>query len=162
MESAARYRRWFEYEKDAHAKVMESLRAVPPGERDHPAYGAAVDLFAHLFAARRLWLYRFGVLRERPRDIFPAGVSVEDVASEMASVHVVWSDYFARLDAAELERVFEYQSLDAGRFRNSVDDILAQLFGHSWYHRGQIASCLRTMGATPASTDFIYWVRDAL
>ncbi len=162
MQPAARYRRWFEYEKDTHAKVLASLEAVPPAARSHPAFGAAVDLFAHLFAARRLWLHRFGVLDERPREFFPAGVSVEDVAREMASVHAVWSAYFARLDAAELERVFEYQSLDAGRFRSSVDDILAQLFGHSWYHRGQIASRLRTMGATPASTDFVFWSRETL
>ncbi len=162
MESAARYRRWFEYEKDAHAKVLASLRAVAPVERVDPAFGAAVDLFAHLFAARRMWLYRFGVLAERPREIFPAGVTVEDLASEMAAVHGVWSEYFARLDAAELGRVFEYQSLDAGRFRSSVDDILAQLYGHSWYHRGQIASRLRSMSATPASTDFVLWSREAL
>src|SRR5436309_2743490 len=72
----------------------------------------------------------------------------------------LWSDYLAGADDAELARVFEYQSLDAGRFRNRVEDILAQLFGHSWYHRGQIAVLVRAAGGQPAVTDFVYWSRE--
>src|SRR5438270_727490 len=30
---AERFRRWFEYEKDAHAKVLRSLETVPDGRR---------------------------------------------------------------------------------------------------------------------------------
>jgi uncharacterized damage-inducible protein DinB len=48
---------------------------------------------------------------------------------------------------------------DAGRFRNPVEEILTQLFGHSWYHRGQIAVLVRAAGGTPAITDLIYWCR---
>jgi len=43
-----------------------------------------------------------------------------------------------------------------------VEDILAQLFGHSWYHRGQIALLVRSIGAEPAATDFVYWAREAI
>jgi uncharacterized damage-inducible protein DinB len=38
-------------------------------------------------------------------------------------------------------------------------DILAQLFGHSWYHRGQIAMLVRAAGGEPAVTDRIDWCR---
>jgi uncharacterized damage-inducible protein DinB len=62
----------------------------------------------------------------------------------------------------ELEREFEYQSLDAGRFRNGVDGVLAQLFGHSSYHRGQIAMLVRAAGGEPAVTDLIYWCRQSI
>ncbi|MFL6198680.1 MAG: DinB family protein [Thermoanaerobaculia bacterium] len=40
--------------------------------------------------------------------------------------------------------------------------ILTQLFGHSWYHRGQIAQLVRALGAEPAVTDFVFWSREAL
>ena len=56
--------------------------------------------------------------------------------------------------------MFEYQSLDAGRFRNRIEDILAQLYGHSWYHRGQIACWSAPAGGEPAVTDFVYWCRE--
>jgi uncharacterized damage-inducible protein DinB len=44
--------------------------------------------------------------------------------------------------------------------RNSIEDILTQLFGHSCYHRGQIAQLLRSIGAEPAVTDFVFWTRE--
>jgi uncharacterized damage-inducible protein DinB len=62
----------------------------------------------------------------------------------------------------ELEREIEYQSLDAGRFRSRVEDVLAQLFGHSPYHRGQIAMLVKAAGGEPAVTDLIYWSRQGV
>ncbi len=60
----------------------------------------------------------------------------------------------------ELARVFEYQSYEGPRFRNTIEEILTQLFGHSWYHRGQIAQLIRSVGAEPAVTDFVFWARE--
>jgi uncharacterized damage-inducible protein DinB len=48
-----------------------------------------------------------------------------------------------------------------GRSRQSKN-VLIQLFGHSLYHRGQIALLLRRIGAEPASTDFVFWTRQAI
>ena len=131
--TAEEYRRWFEYEKDSHQKVLASLNAVPAQLRSSPAFQKAVDMMAHLIAARRL--------------------------SEMESA---WSAYLSRLDATEIARVFEYRSLDAGWFRNTIGDILTQLFGHSWYHRGQIAALVRSLGCDPAVTDFVFWIREPI
>ena len=43
--------------------------------------------------------------------------------------------------------------------RTAVEDLLIQLHGHSSYHRGQIASAMRAMGAEPAATDYVFWAR---
>jgi uncharacterized damage-inducible protein DinB len=77
-------------------------------------------------------------------------------------IHRVWTEYLARLDDAELARVLEYQSLEGPWFHNTVEDILTQLFGHSWYHRGQIASLIRAIGEAPAVTDFVFWAREPI
>ena len=61
-ELIARFRRWFEYEQDAHAKVLSSLDTVPADRRTGPEYRKAVSLFAHVVAGRRMWLGRLGVL----------------------------------------------------------------------------------------------------
>ena len=155
-----RYRRWFEYEKDAHAKVLVSFNAVTEDQRETPEYHKAIDLFAHMMLARRLWLYRFGVLAEGPREFFPQNVPLDTVKAMAEEMHAAWSAYFERLDDAELARIFEYTALDGPRFRNSIEDILTQLFGHSWYHSGQIAMLLRQAGGQPAATDFVYWSRE--
>jgi uncharacterized damage-inducible protein DinB len=155
-----RYRRWFDYEKDAHAKVLASFDAMPEDQRATPEYQKAVSLFAHMMLARRLWLYRFGILAEGPREFFPQNVGLDTVKEMAEEMHAAWSAYFERLDEAELARVFEYRSLEGPRFRNRIEDILTQLFGHSWYHRGQIALLLRQAGGEPAVTDFVFWSRE--
>jgi uncharacterized damage-inducible protein DinB len=154
-----RYRRWFEYEKDAHEKTLASLARVPDADRSSPAFQKAVELFAHIFKARRLWLHRFGAAQEDVRDLFARDVAFAALASFAEETQTMWSAFFESLDGAAIAGEFEYQSLDAGRFRNSIEDILTQLFGHSWYHRGQIAALVKSAGGTPAVTDFVFWCR---
>jgi uncharacterized damage-inducible protein DinB len=154
-----RFRRWFDYEQDAHAKVLTSLETVPPERRDAPEYRKAVSLLGHLVAARRLWLQRMGVVPATANALFPEGQDVPRVAEDWATVRELWSRHLASVGEAELARVFEYTSVDGGRFRNSVEEIFTQLFGHSWYHRGQIATLVRAAGGQPAATDFVFWCR---
>jgi uncharacterized damage-inducible protein DinB len=155
-----RYRRWYEYERDCNAKVLASLRAVPESAHQTEGYAKARMLLAHMVAARQMWLVRMGVAGERPKEFFPEGVPISELELRVAAVERAWSEYLERLDDAALDRVFEYRSLDGGGFTNRVEDILTQLFGHAWYHRGQIADWLRTIGATPATTDFVFWARE--
>jgi uncharacterized damage-inducible protein DinB len=161
---ANRYRRWFEYEKDAHAKVLASLHSVPESQRSTSACEKAVTLLAHIMQARRVWLFRFGVLDQGPgpKDFFPTGLTLNDLAARLREIEALWSSYLQKLDDRELARVFEYQSLDGPRYRNTIEDILTQLFGHSWYHRGQIASLVRAAGGEPAITDFVFWCREPI
>jgi uncharacterized damage-inducible protein DinB len=156
---ADRYRRWFDYERDSHTRTMASLDAVAAELRSSPLFQKAIDLMAHLVAARRMWLFRFGVTGEKV-DLFPQGANLAVVQSDLVRMEAAWEKYLSELDDAELQRVFEYQSYDGSRFRNSVEDIFTQLFGHSWYHRGQIAQLLRMMDAEPAVTDFVFWARE--
>src|SRR5262249_27087680 len=159
-EVAERYRRWFEYERGAHAKVIRSLESVPVELRSSPEFRRALAICAHIVAARRLWLCRLGVLPLGSASLFPEDIALPQVAEELQTVQAHWSEYLGRLTDADLGRVFEYQSLDTGCFRNRIEDILAQLFGHSSYHRGQIAMLVRTAGGEPAVTDLIYWCRE--
>jgi uncharacterized damage-inducible protein DinB len=37
--------------------------------------------------------------------------------------------------------------------------MLTQVFGHAWYHRGQIASLVAELGGKAVDTDFIFWCK---
>ena len=154
-----RYRRWFDYEKDSHAKTIASLNAVPAERRDAESFRKAVYLMGHIVAARRMWLFRFGVAGQNA-ELFPRDVTLEQLTTQISEMEQLWTRYLLNIDDAELDRVFEYQSYEGPRFRNTIDEILTQLFGHSWYHRGQIAQLVRSMGAEPAITDFVFWTRE--
>ncbi len=159
-----RYRRWFAYEQDAHAKVLASLDSVPEEKRSSPEFRKAVALLAHIVAARHVWLGRLGLAGAVPRSMFTDEPIVDPgrVAADWQQVSELWSKYLASLDDTAINQVLEYQSLDAGRFRSRIEDILAQLFGHSWYHRGQIAMLVRAAGGQPAVTDLIFWTRESI
>jgi uncharacterized damage-inducible protein DinB len=117
-------------------------------------------LLGHLVAARQMWLYRLGAAAEPPGDFFPAGAPLPDLEHRLAAIEAAWGRFLSTLDDAALAREFEYRSLEGDRYRGRVEDILTQLFGHAWYHRGQIATWLRSIGATPAVTDFVFWTRE--
>jgi uncharacterized damage-inducible protein DinB len=157
-----RFRRWFDYEKGVHSKTLLSFQTVPDTETASPSFQKAVTLFAHIVAARKLWLYRLGVSSEAVTDFFPQDVRVEDLPMLADDMHRMWDAYLERLDEQELERVFEYRALDGEKFQNRIEDIFTQLFGHSWYHRGQIAQLIKAMGGVPAVTDFVYWCREPI
>jgi uncharacterized damage-inducible protein DinB len=156
-----RYRRWFEYEKESHAKTLDSLNAVREELRTSEQFRKAVYLMGHIVAARRMWLFRFGVVKENA-ELFPKETSLAELPAQISQMETLWSEYLSQLDDAELARVFEYQSYEGARFRNTIEDILTQLFGHSWYHRGQIAQLVRSLGSEPAVTDFVFWAREPL
>ena len=156
-----RYRRWFEYERDSHAKTLASLNAVSPELRATNEFNKAIYLMGHVVAARRMWLFRLGVLQE-DTDLFTREIGLAELPAQVEEMERLWQDYLGQLTDADIARVFEYRSYEGDRYRNTIDDILTQLFGHSWYHRGQIAMLLRSIGAEPAVTDLVFWTREPI
>jgi uncharacterized damage-inducible protein DinB len=159
-----RYRSWFEYEADAHARTLASLDSVPSSARGAD-YQTGLDLFAHLMVCRRLWLYRIGAVDSGPRtaeDIHPTGSTRGSLDEALAAMIGDWLPYLARLDHTELGRRFEYTAADGSRFSNTVEEILTQLFGHAWHHRGQILSIVRRSGGEPQDADYVFWTRRRL
>ena len=157
------YRGWFEYEKDSHRKVLASLETVPEEGRRSEPFQKALNIMAHIVAARRMWLHRFEPSSfERPANLFPTDATRDGLLADLAVMERDWSDYFQRLTESELERVFTYQTSEGLWFRSVVTDVLTQVYGHSLYHRGQIASLVRAAGGQPAMTDFIFWSRESI
>jgi uncharacterized damage-inducible protein DinB len=157
---AARYRRWFAYEEDSHRKVLAAFAAAPKRARATRQFRKAMELAGHIVAARQIWLFRLGAARRAPSEFFPTGLSLPELSRRFARMHAAWSAYLSSATEREIHRSFEYLSTEGVRYRNSVEDVLTQLYGHSLYHRGQIAMLLRSAGAEPAETDFIFWTRE--
>jgi uncharacterized damage-inducible protein DinB len=156
------FRRLFEYEQDAHKQIFDSPRGAESEHHDDADVTKAVDLAAHIATCREMWLRRIRCHSTLPPPLLPSGVKINEVECEFARIEAQWRDYLDTLNDAELARECEYVSNEGGVFRNSVHDILVQLFGHSLYHRGQIALLVRRSGGIPAATDFVLWSRRSL
>lgn len=153
---AERFRNWYEYEKDCNAKTLRMLQSVPDASRASPQFTRAVGKMAHMVAARRRWLFRLGGVEKQPTSSFPA-TSLEQLPAEVEAMEQRWTAYLARLTEADLTEDFDYTTDDGRRFRWRLLDLLTQVFGHAWYHRGQIALLVKDLGGEPVDTDYIFW-----
>jgi len=155
---ADRFRRWYEYERDCNAKSLQMLESVPAERRTAPEFQKAVDRLAHIVAARRRWLQRLGHTAQAAV-AFPQGTKLIDLPAVMADTEAAWVAYLDRLDDRELARTLEWEANDGRRYRWDVEGILTQVFGHAWYHRGQIAQLVAQLGGKPVDTDYIFWCK---
>jgi uncharacterized damage-inducible protein DinB len=153
---ADRLRRWYDYERDCNARSLEMLASVPSERRGDPQFQKAVDRLAHLVAARRRWLSRLGRLDESPK-LFPQGAALADLPALLANTEAAWVAYLAPLDDDALARTIEWQGPEGGNYSWELSEILTQMFGHAWYHRGQIAQLVAALGGATVDTDYIYW-----
>jgi uncharacterized damage-inducible protein DinB len=153
---ADRFRRWYEYERDCNAKTLAMLASVPAERRATPEFQKAVDRMAHLVAARQRWLHRLGHWPETPA-AFPQGTPLDELPGRVAATEAAWVAYLRDLDDAELAREFEWQIDNGQRYRWNLEGLLTQVFGHAWYHRGQIAQLVAALGGQAVDTDYIFW-----
>ena len=86
----ARYRRWFDYEKDSHRKTLDSLKAVAEAQRESEEFRKAVYLMGHIVAARRMWLFRFGVVKENV-ELFPGETRLNELPAQIEEMETLWS-----------------------------------------------------------------------
>ena len=81
------------------------------------------------------------------------------------ALQTAWQRY-AEFDASALEASKRHLSLRWWVIVLAVVAtllaILTQLYGHSLYHRGQIAMLVKQAGGQPAMTDFVYWCREKI
>ncbi len=159
---AERYRRWFDYEKDSHAKVLAALEAAAKRAKETKQFRKAMGLAGHIVASRQVWLFRLGAARQAPSNFFPGGLTLPELRRRFRRMHDAWSGYLSQATGKEIARSFDYRSTEGIWYRNRVEDILTTLFGHSLYHRGQIAMLLRSAGAEPPETDFVFWTREPI
>ena len=90
---------------------------------------------------------------------FPDIVSLSARANE---VQQGLSDYVDQLSGEDLAGSFEYRDLKGNSHRNVRWQTLQHLANHGTYHRGQITTLLRQLGAKPVSTDLIAFYREGV
>jgi uncharacterized damage-inducible protein DinB len=152
-----RFRRLFEYDDEANAKSLTSIRASAPG----PSQDRAICILAHILIARKEWLRRLGtdVGGEPAQDFFPKGLSINDLERLLSDVRSLWQGYLSHLTDAKIRQVIDYTSADGKKWSTHVEEVLTHVTLHGAYHRGQIALLVKHGGVDPIATDFIITAR---
>ena len=154
MSLADYMRRQFAYDAWANQEVLNTLRAAG-GENTR-----SLQLMSHILAAERVWLER---LKQIPQTVpvWPNPDLAQCEAQAMA-LKKLWSEYLDLVTAGDISLPISYRNSKGEIWTSTIVDVLTHVVLHSAYHRGQIASHMRSNGQTPPYTDFIHAVRQEL
>lgn len=144
-------RKLFEYDHWANLESLGPLRRVGnPSAR-------AIELLAHVIAAEWLWNDRL-TSASQTFAVWPAW-NLDECEAHLEELPLRWKKFFEHLTESHLESSVTYKNSKGEEWSSSVADILTHTTLHSAYHRGQIASAMRSEDLTPAYTDYIHCVR---
>jgi uncharacterized damage-inducible protein DinB len=153
----------YDYNAWANRRSIEAASALTAEKFVQPmgsSFGSVRDTLAHIWGAEWIWLERF---QGRSPSSLPDTTQFQD----MASLRERWDELEARLlsfarglSQADLERVFEYKTLKFGVYRNPLWESMQHLVNHGTYHRGQVTTLLRQLGAQPIATDLMHFYRE--
>ena len=152
-----RFAQWYEYECDCNKQMLAFFETVPQENRGDDRYQRAVDLAGHLAACRENWLDRMINSARCQVEWWQSDVPLASLHERYETLQAHWKSYLAALDDAELARDFDFFGRDGSRYRWNVEGQLVQLNGHAWYHRGQIALLIDSLGGETVDTDYLYW-----
>ena len=147
-------RKEFAYDAWANRETLAAIRAAG-GEN-----ARSLQLMAHILAAERVWLER---LRQVPQSVkvWPEDDG-EGCQLEAEKLSREWHEYLELATAGDISQTISYKNTKGESWTSAIIDVLTHVVMHSAYHRGQIASHMRSSGQTPAYTDFIHGVRQGL
>ncbi|HXG64655.1 MAG TPA: DinB family protein [Blastocatellia bacterium] len=145
----------------ANGRTLDAVSALTAEQftRDMGgSYPSVRDTLTHILAAEWIWLMRCrGV---SPHQLFdPADFpDLNSIRAKWAEVERGRKDFLASLTAESLETVIAYTNMKGEEWRYPLWQILLQVTHHSAYHRGQVTTMLRQLGAEAVPTDFLAYI----
>jgi uncharacterized damage-inducible protein DinB len=164
-----------EYHHWATNLTVNAARALTPEQFTQDlgsSFPSVRDTLVHVFTADRAWLGRLegqAPLRANATDFGTLNSLLEvwePVLTRWPSVVEALGDAgrldTGRLDTGRLDtgRLIEYKSFAGEPFTNSLGQIVRHVVNHGTYHRGQVATMLRQLGAQAVSSDLISFYRE--
>jgi len=153
----------YDYNAWANRRALQAASALKLEEFTRTmgsSFSSVRDTLAHIYGAEWLWLERF-------QGRSPA--ALPDVAqfADVASLRDRWNELesqllkFVRgLSQTDLDRVMEYKTMKFGVYKNPLWQSMQHVVNHGTYHRGQVTTLLRQLGAQPILTDLMHFYRE--
>lgn len=151
----------FDYNRWANHKTFDVVSRLDEEKRNQPlgtSFATVHGTLAHIVGAEWVWLERWN--GSSPRSL-PAktDLSTNDALLKMiAEVEAGQEKLIASLDDSALEKKFSYTSFSGEIWSYPLGTSMQHLVNHSSYHRGQVTSLLRQLGADAVSTDLLRFV----
>lgn len=157
LEQYAAYSLW------ANEQMMNTLLKQPAAVLHEATPSSFPTLFKtvlHMWDAESIWWQRLegaGSLTI-PSKVFSGDAAA--LANGLLGQNRQWLSWVNALPEASVQQNIRYKNLKGVDFEDPIYVILNHVFNHGTYHRGQLVTMLRALGASEIpQTDFIYWHR---
>ncbi len=155
MHSLPGFERLFSFEADCKQKILEFMRS------SSSLSPSAINIFAHMLAAERMWLSRLELETKAPTlgnlsELWP-GKTLDQCADELKDVTEHWTRYLAGRSAEDFSKEISYINVKGQTVSKPPYDILTQIVIHSAYHRGQIAAVAGKGEREAPPMDYIFF-----
>lgn len=114
----------------------------------------------HMWDAESIWWQRMeghGQLLIPSKEFNP---TMKEAVNGLLNQSREWSSWMNRVTEEQLQLEFSYKNMKGEAFTSGVWQVVHHLFNHGTYHRGQLVTMMRELGAAEIpSTDFIHWYR---
>ena len=153
----------FDYNTWANHRSLDAAAQLSPEQFTKPlgsSFSSVRDTLVHICGAEWIWHERF---EGRSPSSIPDLASIQTV--EALRTHWLPQEarllaYVQKLAQADLNRMIEYKTLNFGMYSNPLWQSMQHVVNHGTYHRGQITTMLRQLGAKPTLTDLMHFYRE--
>jgi uncharacterized damage-inducible protein DinB len=154
-----------DYHYWARHRLLEAVTELTPEQytRDlGSSFKSVRDTLVHLYSAEWAW-------HQRWVGTSPTKMVTADQFPDLESLHKTWHEHEEQvrrfmdgLDDAGVHRVYEYKMISGTAASSVLWHMVTHLVNHGSYHRGQVTTMLRQLGAAPPkSMDLIAYYRES-
>lgn len=160
----AEVKRLVAYNEWANARVLRTVAEVAGNQVSKNLEGSFPsirDTVSHIVAAEWVWLRRWkGESPTLPPE-WSVASNPELLRNKLDEIETERASFLSSLRDHDLQREISYRNLKGEPWTYSMSDLFLHLINHSTYHRGQVATMLRQVGATPLPTDLLVFRDEA-
>jgi uncharacterized damage-inducible protein DinB len=150
-----------DYNRWANRRILESASRLTPDQftRDlQSSHRSVRDTLAHILAAEWIWLERWK--GASPGSLLnPSDFSaIESLQSRWMEIERDYSEFIGGLTDELLSTVISYRNTRGEDWAYPLGQMLQHVMNHSTYHRGQITTLLRQLGAEVMPVDLLVFM----
>ena len=153
-----------DYNYWARDRVLASVEQLPAEQLSRDlgsSFGSVLDTLVHMYFAEWIWYRRWQGDSPAARPDTSRLATVAALRNEWLPLESEIRTFVETLGPAGLLRMLEYKSMNGQSATSSFWQMIVHVVNHGTYHRGQVATMLRQLGAKPAqSTDVIVFFRE--
>jgi uncharacterized damage-inducible protein DinB len=153
----------YQYNAWANQRSVDAAAALSDEQFTQPlgsSFSSVRDTLSHIYGGEWVWLERF-------QGRSPSALPEAGQFATLPALRARWMEhetsllnFVAGLTQEDLNRVLEYKTLKFGVYQNPLWQSMQHLVNHGSYHRGQVTTLLRQLGAQVIATDLMHFYRE--